>query len=243
MKLSKVTNDKAYQVTIKVKGDDDLEVEKVLGAGEEIEVPAEQEEAVKKQIADAVDPEADDKGGDDDKGDDDNAGDDNGGDDGGSDDNDDDEEEDTETKQQLSRANAKIRKYEAEKQYEKLLSAGKIVPAQKEAFIALANSEVASTSIQLSKDAKPVSLAKAVATILEAGPQIVKFSEDGSGKGEDQDENSDKDKKPSEKLSDADRAGLQAVGAKPERMDELAEKYPDMKNTLEQLDTKGKGDK
>ena len=51
-----VTNDRDFDVVITVKNDDGEDVSKTVKAGETVEVPADQAEAVKKQIADAKDP-------------------------------------------------------------------------------------------------------------------------------------------------------------------------------------------
>jgi len=234
MKLSKVRNDREFEVTIKVKGDDGVEVDKLLKVGEEVEIPEDQLEAVKAQITDAVDPNAeDDKGGDDQEEDQEDKG---------------GEDKDADVKKELSRAQAKLAEYETEKLYSTLLSKGKITPAQKDRFMALANANAGAKVTSLSKDGKKVtvSLAKAVASVLNAGPVIANLNnEAGSGKGDDnkgEGDNNGADKKPSENLSDSESKGLQAVGASPARLDELSEKYPEMKSTLNKLD-ESKGDK
>lgn len=100
----------------------------------------------------------------------------------------------------------------------------------------MALAEVHGSTVNLS--GKPVQLSQVVVDILSAGPQVVKFSEDGSGKGEGEGEGEgsgsggDAPKKPSESLSDQEKAGMEAVGADPKRMDELAEKYPAMASAL-----------
>ena len=234
MKLSKVTNDREFELTIKVKGDDGVEVDKVLKAGEEVEIPEEQLESVKAQIADAVDPNAEDDKGDDDQEEEEN--DDKGGDDS------------ADVKKELSRAQAKLAEYETEKLYSTLLSKGKITPAQKDKFMALANANAGAKVTSLSKDGKQitVSLAKAVASVLNAGPVIANLNnEAGSGKGDDnkgEGDDNGANKKPSEKLSDSESKGLQAVGASPDRLDELSAKYPEMASTLDKLDN-DKGEK
>ena len=80
--------------------------------------------------------------------------------------------------------------------------------------------------------------------ILQAGPQVVKFSETGTQKTEEEEAAAKKaadeaaaaeaSKKPSELLSDQEKAGMEAVGADPSRMDELAGKYPAMAAALNQ---------
>lgn len=232
VKLSKITNDKEFPVTISVTGDDGVAVDKELAAGEEVEIPEDQLEAVKKQIEEAADPNAEDESSDDGAGDD-EAGDENA-------DNDESQDEDDEAdKKELSRLRAQNAEYKAKELYNTLLSAGKITPSQEAKFMELAKSENGAT-VTLSKG-KKISLSQAVADVLMAGPQVVNFSENGSDEDGDDEEN-DAAKKPSEKLSDAESKGLQAVGADKKRLDELAEKYPAMASQLEEIDS-NKGDK
>lgn len=205
METATVKNDKDYEVKISVKDEDGEVVERTLAAGEETEVPKDQAEEVTTQIADAVAPEGD-----------------------NDDDNDDDLDDEDELpegeKEQLSALRKRDAKHRTEKMYSTLLSKGKITPAQKEAFMQL--SEVAGNKVELS--GKQVTLSRIVFDILSAGPKVLKFSEDGSGKGKNVDDKKDEDKKPSEDLSEAERAGFQAVGADPKAFDEYSEKYPEL---------------
>ena len=245
-----VKNDKGFPVTIRVKDEDGEEVEKVLQPGEEAQVPQDQSEAILQSIADATEEE----GGEGDGSEGDGSGDgegegagdgdgsegdgsgDGSGDGAGEGDGEESEEEkkrkaDAAELADLRKKNAKL---ELSQQYDTLLKAGKITPAQKDKFMALA--EVHGSTVNLS--GKPVQLSKVVVDILSAGPQVVKFSEDGTqqngeGEGEGEGEGSgDSSKKPSETLSDQEKAGMEAVGADPKRMDELAGKYPAMAAAL-----------
>lgn len=217
METATVKNDKEYAVEITVKNEDGEEVKKTLAAGEETEVPKDQSEAVLTQISEAVDPDAEEEKDDDDEGEE-------------------DEDDDKNKGGDLSEAERKeladLRKKQAlsevESQYNTLLSQNKIVPAQKEAFMKL--SEVNSTKVELS--GKQVNLSTIVTNILSAGPDVSKFSETGSGKDGAEDEDDTKEKKPSEEMSEAEQRGMQATGADPKRADELAEKYPAMKEAL-----------
>lgn len=236
MKGAKVKNDREFDVEITVKDESGEEVKKTLKPGEETEVPEDQAQAVLTQITDAEAPKSDDdKDGDDDdkdgkKGDDadksgktnDGAGDADkkGGDADKSDD------ADKAEKEELARLRKENAEFKLSERYNKLLQEGKITPAQKDKFMEL--SQVSGKTVNLS--GKQVDLSELVAGILEAGPKVVKFSEDGSSKGDDADK---ADKKPSEKLSKEERAGMEAVGADPKRADELAEKYPEMRKQLE----------
>lgn len=262
--LVTVKNDKAFAVTITVKDEDGEPVEKVLQPGEEVQVPQDQSEDVLKTIADATDgdggeeetaeekaareaKEAEEAEAAKKKEEEDAAA-----------------AEEARKKQEEEDANltdeekaakaaeaekaelADLRKknarHELSEKYQTLLSAGKITPAQKDKFMALA--EAHATTVQLSAG-KTVSLSDAVADILMAGPQVVKFSEEGTQKTEEEEEaerkrkaEEDASKKPSETLSDQEKAGMEAVGADPKRMDELAGKYPAMAAALNQPNPK-----
>lgn len=230
METATVKNDKEYAVEITVKNEEGEEVKKTLAAGEETEVPKDQSEAVLGQIADAVDPDAEDDSNSDDEGDDENG-------DGNQDEQDDKSNLSETERKELEDLRKKQALSEVESMYNTLLSNNKIVPAQKDKFMALA--ELHTTTVQLS--GKPVSLSRIVTGILEAGANVSKFSEDGSGKdGEGQDDEEDTDKKPSELLSDEERKGMQATGADLKKMDELAEKYPAMKSALTNDNKEGK---
>ena len=221
-----VKNDKAYAVEIKVTVDDD-EVTRTLAPGEETTVPKDQAEAVNTQIADAVDPDAEQETEEEKKAREDQE----------EADRKKQEEEDAkltdEEKQakkdqeELSDLRKKNALSETEKAYTTLLSAGKITPAQKDAFMQLAESH--STTVSLS--GKQVSLSSLVTQILEAGPKVTKFSESGSSKDGEGDPDKD-EKKPSDNMSEAELRGMQATGADPKRADELAAKYPAMAAAL-----------
>lgn len=246
---STIKNDKDFDVTVTYKdGDEDKEV--VVKAGEEIVVPTEVAEEVTTQIADAVKPEDEDSSNEDENKDDDA----NSDDDSNSDSNDEnaddssDEEEDEDEKdpkKALAKANLKVATLSVEKRYGELLSAGKVIPAQKDKILGLAK---LGQGVQLSTEAgKKLDLATVVFDILEAGN--VKFSTDENGSNK-EDENADNDssndgganddtdKKPSETLSEAELAGFKAVGADPAKMDELAEKDPVFREALKSLSIK-----
>ena len=225
METATVKNDKDFPITIHVKDEDGESVEHTLEPGAETQVPKDQAEVVSQEIADATDPAAEgDEDGEGDEGegsgDGDGAGDEGAGDDG---------EDDKEELSRMRKENAELKLSQA---YQDLLKAGKITPAQESAFMALGKIEVAGT---MKFSGKVVSLASVVKGILEAGPQVLKFSEEGSGdgkpvdgEGDDDQEGDDADKKPSENLSDAEKAGFKAVGTDPKKLDEMAEKYPEL---------------
>lgn len=254
MKFVTIKNDKDFPVTISVKDEDGEAVEKVLQPGEEVQVPSDQGEAVLATIAAAVKADDEEAESDEDKAareakeaedaaaakkkeeddaaaaaaaaeaDKDLT---------------DEEKAAKADKAELADLRAKNAKLELSEKYGTLLKAGKITPAQKDRFMALA--EVHATTVNLS--GKPVQLSQIVVDILSAGPQVVKFSEDGTQETEEEKAAREKKeaeeaaaagtKKPSEELSDQEKAGMEAVGADPKRMDELAEKYPAMKSALE----------
>lgn len=244
---STIKNDKDFDVTVTYKdGDEDKEV--VVKAGEEVVVPTEVAEDVTKQIADATKPEDED---DSSNSDDDSSNDDANSDDSNSDSNDDDsseeedEDEEADKDKALAKANLQVATLSVEKRYGELLSAGKVIPAQKDKILGLAK---LGQGVSLSTEAgKKLDLASVVFDILEAGN--VKFSTDENGSNK-EDENADNDssndgganddtdKKPSESLSEAELAGFKAVGADPQKMDELAEKDPVFREALKSLSIK-----
>lgn len=253
MKFVTIKNDKDFPVTISVKDEDGEAVEKVLQPGEEVQVPSDQGEAVLATIAAAVKADDEEAESDEDKAareakeaedaaaakkkeeddaaaaaaaaeaDKDLT---------------DEEKAAKADKAELADLRAKNAKLELSEKYQTLLSAGKITPAQKDRFMALA--EVHGSTVNLS--GKPVQLSQIVVDILSAGPQVVKFSEDGTQETEEakaareakeaEEAAAAGTKKPSELLSDQEKAGMEAVGADPKRMDELAGKYPAMAAAL-----------
>lgn len=156
----KIKNDREFDVEVTYAVDGENKTETVV-AGAEIEVPEDQAEAVKQQIADAEAPKDNDK-----------------------------ENELSEREKALADREAVLAekeaaaaKRDAEAKFNKLLSDGKVVPAQKDAFMAL--SEASSTEIHLSDDE-----AKTVDTLLsefiEASPKLNLTDEkgtDGEGNG------------------------------------------------------------
>lgn len=128
----KIKNDRDFDIEVKyaVDGEDKIAT---VAAGAEIEVPADQEEAVKAQITDAEAPESDTDTNSDSASDDDKKA-----------------KELADREAAVMAREAELVKKEAEARFDKLLSDGKVVPAQKEAFMAL--STAASKEIHLSDD-------------------------------------------------------------------------------------------
>ncbi len=102
-----VKNDRNFDIEVKYKVNDEDKVETVK-AGEEIEVPKSEAKSVKKQIAEAEDSKQDDK-----------------------------KDELAEERQALAEERAKLAEEKAEMDFAKLCEAGKAVPAQKDAYMAL----------------------------------------------------------------------------------------------------------
>ncbi len=222
--VKKITNTKDYPVTITVTTEDDS-VEKVLEAGEEVEVPADQAEAIEKFIEESEAPEGEE--GDEDK------------------DGEEDKDEDlSETeKEELSRLRKEKLSNDVNNSYTTLLSEGKITPAQEDNYKAamIALSETAgSKKVSLSRDGKneEVSLSELFNQVLQAGPKVVKFSEEGkSGDGDDND--SDEDKAPADLLSEAELKGLEATGVSREEYNRQAKEDPELfKKTEEEIKSK-----
>lgn len=245
---STIKNDKDFDVTVKYTVDGE-ETEVVVKAGEEVTVPTEVAEDVTTQIADAVKEDEEDAGNggesDDDSQDDDTQGGDAGGeseDDAQGGDSEEEDEDEEDKDKQLAKALLKNAELTIEKRYAELLSAGKVIPAQKDKIMGLAK---LGAGVQLSTEAgKKIDLATVVLDILEAGN--VKFSTDENGSSEDNpdggdgggDDTQNDEKKPSETLSEAELAGFKAVGADPAKMDELAANDPVFREALKSLSTK-----
>lgn len=242
-----IRNEKEFDVTIKVTRDG-AEVEEVVKAGEEVSVPKEQEVDITTQLEEAVEVEAtgdeeenkdeeneENKEGEEDTKDSENEE--------GTDEDHDKEEESS--KEELSRVKLENEEYKVKAKYSALLSKGLVIPAQEAKIIGLAK---LGQGVELSTESgKKIDLASVVFDILEAG--TVKFSTDETGSDKEEEdkeedkENEEGDKKPSESLTEAELAGMKAVGADPAKMDELAEKDPVFKQALESLSKKSKGKK
>ena len=206
MATKTITNDKAFDVVVKFNdGTEDKEV--TIKPGETLEVPEDVAEDVTNQVTGAIE-----IAGDEGKGEGDNAP----------------ATPEVETpEQELSRLREENATLKLSKAFDALLADGKVIPAQKEAVMALAKLP---QGVSLSKDTPDV--ASLVLGILGAGSQ--QFSKDESGSGKiDEDAQKKKDlikegQKPSENLSEGSLAGMKAVGTTPEKFDELAKKYPDL---------------
>lgn len=237
-----VTNDRDFDVVITVKDDDGEDVSKTVKAGETVEVPADQAEAVKKQIADAKDPNEKEGDGDDKENmsregeaDEDKDGDDKAGDgDGEADeaeadkkgDGDDKENLSRSEREELSRLRAERNQAKAETAYQTMLSAGMIVPAQKDAFMQLhQNLSKAGGRVEFSRDGKKVELSttELLEELVKAGGKRVQFNQTGSTNGEAADKD---DAAISKNLSQEEVEGLKANGISTKQIDELAAKSP-----------------
>lgn len=237
-----VTNDRDFDVVITVKDDDGEDVSKTVKAGETVEVPADQAEAVKKQIADAKDPnekegEGDDKESmsregeaDEDKDGDEKAGEGDGEADEAEADKkgegDDKESLSRSEREELSRLRAERNQAKAETAYQTMLSAGMIVPAQKDAFMQLhQNLSKAGGRVEFSRDGKKVELSttELLEELVKAGGKRVQFNQTGSTNGEAADKD---DVAISKNLSQEEVEGLKANGISTKQIDELAAKSP-----------------
>lgn len=169
--MSVVKNDREFDVTVKY-DDNGTEKEVVIAPGQEVDVPDEAVEATQKQVVDAqapapvepvVQPEPPVE-----------------------------TPEPTpevkpelsdrtaELEKELAEARSQIAQRDAEATYSKLLSDGKIVPAQRDAFIQLS---AVNSPVSLS-DGSTKSLSDLVTDLINAGPKKVSFGEEGSGDDE-----------------------------------------------------------
>lgn len=238
-----VTNDRDFDVVITVKNDDGEDVSKTVKAGETVEVPADQEEAVKKQIADAKDPNEEEGEGDDKENmsregeaDEDKDGEDKADEgDGEAGENETDKKGEGDDKENLSRSEreelsrlrAERNQAKAETAYQTMLSAGMIVPAQKDAFMQLhQNLSKAGGRVEFNRDGKKVELSttELLEELVKAGGKRVQFNQTGSTNGEAADK--DDDAAISKNLSQEEVEGLKANGITTKQIDELAAKSP-----------------
>ena len=205
MNKVKVTNDRDFDVELKWQEDGE-EKTATVAAGADVEVPEDQEEAVKQQIADAKEPE--DKG--EDKSGEDNLSE-------GEKDLSDEQKAFEAEKAELAREKAELAKQkrelsekQAEAEYEKLLSEGKLVPAQKESYLALCAAK--DTKVQLS-DKKTKSVDVLLSELFAAMPAMRLLSEDG---GEGSNGNGDE-----VQLDDSDKADIERFGLNEEDYKEV----------------------
>lgn len=186
----KVQNDRDFDVEVKYKDGEEERVA-ILKSGEEIEVPADQEEIVKNQIANAENQEnkkdAAEKISDIENR----------------------EKALSEERAKLDQEKAEIEKAKTElsekqslAEYEKLLSEGKILPSQKDTFLAL--SSVKNTEVRLS-DTETKSVKTLLSELFGNMPDMRLLSEDGDGSSSD-----------GVSLSEADKANIERYNLNPE---------------------------
>lgn len=235
-----VTNDRDFDVTVSVKDEDGEAVEQVVAAGATVEVPADQEADIKKQIADAEAPEEEEGEESLSHGDGEGEGEEGAGEGEGSEggegegsgegegaEGEGQEQLSKSEREELSRLRAEKLDTNAEVAYTTLLSAGQILPAQKDQFIQLHKAAAGITGkVTLSRDKKKVELSAADALIdlVKAGGKRVNFNQEGSqseaGDGE------GGNVAASANLSKETLEGLKANGITPEKIDDLAAKSP-----------------
>jgi hypothetical protein len=114
------------------------------------------------------------------------------------------------TKEALADAQKKIALGEADKLYSDLLHEGKIVPAQKAAFIAL--STAATTGTISLADESTTSLSELLTNLFKAAPKRISFGEDGA--------DGDEAKTPYDELSEEEKAATERLGVTPEEYNE-----------------------
>lgn len=179
--MSLVKNDREFEVKVTYLENEETK-EAVIAAGAELEVPEDQVEAVTKLIAEAVAPEEEEG----------------------------EELSDADKKAKeladreaaVAKREAELSEQSAESDYQRLLSEGKIVPAQKDAFIAL--SAQGSATIELS-DGESKTVSVLLSELFEAAPKLNLSEEEGAngaGGGKNDDvELSDEEKATAEKLN------------------------------------------
>jgi hypothetical protein len=219
--VSKIKNDREFMVPIEF-SDGDTTKSVSVASGEEVEVPTEEVESVKTQIKDAtapkvVEPTAEEKAAADKvkadkvvadaaeakaKADKEAA-------DAGKTET---EKELETTKAALADANKKIALSEAEGRYSALLSDGKIVPAQRDAFISLSTAATSGT-ISLA-DNSNVSLNDLLTDLFKGAPKRINFGEEGAAGDEPV-------KDPWDEQTEEEKAASIALGVTPEEFNEV----------------------
>lgn len=221
----KIINDKEYPIEVTYK-EDDKDVTATIEAGAELEVPEDQKEAIETIIADSKAPEAEET----------------------------DEEkiareaqeaedaataaaeaaaeaaksdEDKAKDAELARIkaeNAEYRKQAVNNEYDSLLKEGKIVPAQENAFKALAEARDSNITFGTKGQETKKTVSELVTELFAHAPKVVKFSEDGGAGGD----GGGKNQTPYDKLDEKAKAGLQATNVSAERYNENVAKHPEM---------------
>lgn len=172
-----VKNDRDFDIEVTYKnGEEDKKV--TIKAGEEISVPKEQVENVKTQIAEAKNPDEDD-----------------------SEKKSEETDKFAEERKALAEERMQIARERAEMQFDKLCESGKVVPAQKKSFMALATAQ---SEVALAEgDGKTVS--ELLEDFIKSAPQHSLMDEEGKGgEGEKDVELTDEDKQVAETFGNSE---------------------------------------
>lgn len=222
--LVKLSNDKKFDILIEYSDEKGTHNQSVK-AGESIEVPADQENAVKKQFEEAVETPAETpeekearekkeaeeaeeakKKAEEEEDEDDDA-----------------DDENLSAEERLARSLSRENKLKSEKiksdaeaQFAELSKAGKVVPAQKEAFMAFAT---AIPTMNLSEGAKTP--AQLLSDMFATAKPVLEFGEKGAN-GKKTQKNSEN---AYENLSEAEQKGLKALSISPERYNDQVKKH------------------
>lgn len=187
--MATVTNDRDFPVEVKYQLENS-ETTATIEPGASLEVPDDQLEAVQKQVTDAVAPDAGGK--------DDGTGD-------GSELSDEEKKEKdlADREAAIAKKEAELSEKSAEAEYERLLSEGKLVPAQKDSFVAL--SLQGSATVELS-DGTQKTVSVLLSELIEAGPTLElgekgKSGDDGKKSEDDDVTLSDEEKALAKKLN------------------------------------------
>lgn len=219
LEVSKVKNDREFPIEVKFTEEGE-EKTATIAAGEEIEVPEEAAEAVTTQVKEAVAPEAE-------KTDDEKAAEEaaakeaqekaaseaaekEAADKAAAEKAEAEKSELEKTKEALADANAKIALGDAEAKYRALLAEGKIVPAQKDAFISLSTAPDSTISLA---DGATTSLSDLLTDLFKAAPKRISFGEEGAS-------GDDAEKTPYDELSDEEKAATERLGVSPDEYNE-----------------------
>ena len=156
--LVEITNDKDFDVEVTYKDENGEDKTVTIKAGDKIEVPADQEDAVKKQIDEETAPENGEQ-------DADNA----------------EDKAVSEERAQLAKERAELARERASLQFDKLVAEGKLVPAQRDDYMALATNAAGTISVG---EGKVKTVSELLESLIENGRAAVKVDEEVGESGD-----------------------------------------------------------
>lgn len=157
--LVEITNDKDFDIEVTYKDEKGEDKVVTIKSGDKIEVPADQEDAIRKQINEATAP-----------------------DDSGQSTDDAEDKTVSEERAQLARERAELARERASLQFDKLVAEGKLVPAQRDDYMALATNVAGTISVG---EGKVKTVSELLESLIENGRAAVKVDEEVGESGDD----------------------------------------------------------